>query len=138
MTIQQISVFLENKSGRINEVTQILGDAGINLHAFSMSESAEFGILRLVVSDVERAAQVLREAHFAVILTPVVCILTPNTPGSLARIIARLTEQGIFIEYMYAFAQGDSARVVIRPTHMERCLEVLAQEDCRVLDDDKL
>lgn len=78
MTIKQLSVFLENKSGRINEVTKALGEQGINMHAFSMAETTDFGILRLIVSDVDKAVEVLRAKDFAVILTDVVCISCPN------------------------------------------------------------
>ncbi len=138
MTIRQISVFLENKSGRINEVTQALAQSSINMHAFSMSETTDFGILRLVVSDVDKAVQVLQDKHFAVVLTDVVCISCDNVPGSLAEIIDRLTAQDIFIEYMYAFAQGDKANVVIRPTDLDRCLAVLAENHCEVLADKNL
>ncbi len=138
MTIKQISVFLENKSGRINEVTQALSASSINMHAFSMSETTDFGILRLVVSDVEKAVKVLQDAHFAVVLTDVVCISCDNVPGSLAKIIDRLTKMDIFIEYMYAFAQGDKANVVIRPTDLSRCLAVLKESDCLVLGNSNL
>ena len=116
MTIKQISVFLENKSGRINDVTKALGKAGINMHAFSMAETTDFGILRLIVSDVERAVEVLRAANFSVVQTDVICISCPNVAGSLAVILEHLAEHQVFIEYMYAFAQGDKANVVIRPT----------------------
>ena len=133
MTIRQISVFLENKSGRINDVTKALGQAGINMHAFSMSETTDFGILRLIVSDVDRAIEVLRTANFSVIQTEVICISCANTAGSLSVILERLAEQNIFIEYMYAFAQGDKANVVIRPNDLNRSLEVLKQMDCSVL-----
>lgn len=133
MTIRQISVFLENKSGRINDVTKALGKAGINMHAFSMSETTDFGILRLIVSDVDRAIEVLRAANFSVIQTEVICISCANTAGSLSVILERLADQNIFIEYMYAFAQGDKANVVIRPNNLSRCLEVLKQMDCSVL-----
>ncbi len=138
MTIKQISVFLENKSGRINEVTQALSAAGINMHAFSMSETTDFGILRLIVSDVEKAVKVLQEAHFAVVLTDVVCISCNNVAGALAQIIDRLTQKEIFIEYMYAFAQGEKANVVIRPTDLTRCLAVLEESDCLVLGKNNL
>ena len=124
-TIKQISVFLENKSGRINDVTKALGKAGINMHAFSMAETTDFGILRLIVSDVERAVEVLRAANFSVIQTDVICISCPNVAGSLAVILEHLAERKVFIEYMYAFAQGDKANVVIRPTDLQACLEVL-------------
>ena len=78
MTIKQLSVFLENKTGRINDVTKTLAKYDINMHAFSMAESTDFGILRLIVSDVEKAVEVLRAENFAVMLTDVVCISCPN------------------------------------------------------------
>lgn len=133
MTIRQISVFLENKSGRINDVTKALGKAGINMHAFSMSETTDFGILRLIVSDVDRALEVLRAADFSVIQTEVICISCANTAGSLSVILDRLASEGVFIEYMYAFAQGNKANIVIRPTDLARCLAVLQQMDCNVI-----
>lgn len=132
-TIKQISVFLENKSGRINDVTKALGKAGINMHAFSMAETTDFGILRLIVSDVERTVEVLRAANFSVIQTDVICISCPNVAGSLAVILEHLAERKVFIEYMYAFAQGDKANVVIRPTDLQACLEVLEENKCDVL-----
>ncbi len=138
MTIQQLSIFLENKSGRINEVTQALASASVNMHAFSMSESTDFGILRLIVSDVEKAVKVLQEAHFAVVLTEVVCISCDNRAGELAKIISALTAKDIFIEYMYAFAQGDKANVVIRPTDLTRCIAVLRESACDVITEGKL
>ena len=104
MTIRQISVFLENKSGRINVVTKALGDHGINMHAFSMTETTDFGILRLIVSDVDKAVEVLRKENFAVVLTDVVCISCPNVAGALSKILEHLTAHGVFIEYMYYLA----------------------------------
>ncbi|MBQ5694835.1 MAG: amino acid-binding protein, partial [Bacteroidaceae bacterium] len=104
MTIKQVSVFLENKTGRINHVTKILAANNINMLAFSMAETTEFGILRLIVSDVEKSVKVLRNANFAVMLTDVVCIACPDVAGSLATVLDQLAEHEIFIEYMYAFA----------------------------------
>ena len=138
MTIKQLSVFLENKTGRINDVTKTLGKEGINMHAFSMAESTDFGIMRLIVSDVDRAVEVLRAADFAVMLTDVVCISCPNVAGSLAEILDRLAAEKIFIEYMYAFAQGDTANVVIRPTHIDKCVEILEKQHCNVLGNNSL
>ncbi len=138
MTIKQLSVFLENKTGRINEVTKILAKNNINMHAFSMAETTDFGILRLIVSDVDKAVNALREASFAVILTDVVCLSCPNVAGSLSAIMEKLATHDIFIEYMYAFAQGDEAHVIIRPNNLPRCLETLQQESCDVLDKDRL
>ena len=90
MTIKQISVFLENKSGRINDVTKALGKAGINMHAFSMAETTDFGILRLIVSDVERAVEVLRAANFSVVQTDVICISCPSVAPGRASGIHRI------------------------------------------------
>ena len=125
MTIKQVSVFLENKAGRINNVTKVLAENDINMHAFSMAETTEFGILRLIVSDVEKAVDALRGANFAVMLTDVVCISCPDVAGSLAGILDQLAEEEIFIEYMYAFAQGENANVVIRPNDIVKCEKVL-------------
>ena len=132
MTIKQLSVFLENKTGRINEVTKILGKHGINMHAFSMAESTDFGILRLIVREVDKAVEVLRNENFAEMLTDVVCISCPNEAGSLSTILDKLAEQEIFIEYMYAFAEGDKANVVIRPNGIEKCVQVLQECTCNI------
>ena len=132
MTIKQLSVFLENKTGRINEVTKILGKHGINMHAFSMAESTDFGILRLIVSEVDKAVEALRGESFAVMLTDVVCISCPNVAGSLSAILETLAEKEIFIEYMYAFAEGDKANVVIRPNDLEKCVQVLKECSCSI------
>lgn len=133
MTIKQLSVFLENKTGRINEVVRILGTNGINMHAFSMAETTDFGILRLIVSDVDKAVEVLRSHDFAVISTDVVCLSCVNEPGALAVILEYLAQEQIFIEYMYAFAQNDRANVVIKPNDLKHCLEVLQAHQCEVL-----
>ena len=133
MTIKQLSVFLENKTGRINDVTRILGKHGINMHAFCMAETTDFGILRLIVSEVDRAVEILREANFAVMLTDVVCLRCDNVAGSLSVILEQLAENQIFIEYMYAFAEGEQANVIIRPNDITRCVEVLSDCKCNVV-----
>ena len=134
MPIKQLSIFLENKTGRINEVTKILGKNGINMHAFSMAETTDFGILRLIVTEVEKAVEVLRNADFAVMLTDVVCIGWPNVAGSLSAILEKLAENNIFIEYMYAFAEGDNANVIIRPNNISECYKVLKDCNCTIKD----
>ena len=134
MTITQLSVFLENKTGRINEVTKILGKHSINMHAFSMAETTDFGILRLIVSEVDKAVEILRAENFAVMLTDVVCISCPNVAGSLSEILEQLAANNIFIEYMYAFAEGDKANVVIRPNDIDNCVSVLKNSDCNILE----
>ena len=133
MTIKQLSIFLENKTGRINEVTKILGKGGINMQAFSMAETADFGILRLIVSDVDKAVKLLHDASFAVMLTDVVCLNAPNVPGSLSSVLEKLAENDIFIEYMYAFSEGDTANVVIRPNDIDKCVSVLSECSCTLI-----
>ena len=125
MTIKQVSVFLENKTGRINEVTKTLSRHGINMQAFSMAETADFGILRLIVSDVDKAVEVLRGENFAVMLTDVVYMDCPNEAGALSGILDRLAQGEVAIEYMYAFAEGDMAHIVVRPTDIELCEKAL-------------
>ena len=133
MKAKQLSVFLENKSGRLTEVTDVLGAAGINLSAMSIADNSDFGILRCIVSDPDKAYQVLKEAHFAVKITDVIGFACPNTSGSLAVVLKYLSEQGIFIEYMYSFANGNMAHVIIRPTDLEACERVLAEKKVELM-----
>lgn len=133
MITKQLSIFLENKSGRLTEVTEVLGNAGINLSALCIAENADFGILRCIVSDPDKAYQTLKENHFAVKFTDVVGINCPNTPGALAQVLNYLSERGIFIEYMYSFANGDSANVIIRPSNLEQCINILTEKKVDLL-----
>lgn len=133
MVTKQLSIFLENKSGRLREVTEVLGKAGINLSALSIAENSDFGILRCIVSDPDRAYAALKENHFAVKFTDVIGINCPNTPGALSKVLNFLTEEGIFIEYMYSFANGDSANVVIRPNDLQLCVDILTSKKVDLL-----
>lgn len=126
MIIKQLSIFLENRTGSLTGVTRLLGDAGINLSAFSLADSSDFGILRVILSNPEIARELLMEKGYTVSLTDVVCLYVPNTPGTLSKALDLLSGQGIFIDYMYAFAMKDDvARVVIKPSNIKRCIEVL-------------
>ena len=133
MKAKQVSIFLENKSGRLTEVTDVLGEAGVNLSAMSIADNSDFGILRCIVSDPEKAYQVLKEAHFAVKITDVIGFVCPNTSGSLAVVLRYLSQKGIFIEYMYSFANGDVAHVVIRPTDLDACERVLEEKKVELM-----
>lgn len=133
MIVKQLSVFLENKTGRLNHVAEILGTAGINMTAFSVADNSDFGILRVIVSDPEKAQVVLKENKFAVSLTDVICLHTPNTPGALSIILKILEREDIYIEYMYAFSEGSGANVVIRPDKMEACIEALKKNKIELL-----
>ena len=102
------------------------------MHAFSMAETTDFGILRLIVSEVDNAVEILRNENFAVMLTDVVCISCPNVAGSLSAILEKLASKEIFIEYMYAFAEGNKANVVIRPNDIDKCVQVLSECECEL------
>jgi hypothetical protein len=133
MVTKQLSIFLENKSGRLTEVTEVLGKANINLSALCIAENADFGILRCIVSDPDKAYKTLKENHFAVKFTDVVGINCPNTPGALSKVLEYLSDEGIFIEYMYSFANGDSANIIIRPSDLEGAIKVLSEKKVDLL-----
>lgn len=138
MLIKQLSVFLENRLGRFSQVAKIFSEAGINMKAFTVSENAEFGVLHLIVSDPEKACALLRENSFAASLNDVICIQCPDVPGSLEVALAAITDAGISIEYMYAFAQGATASVIIRPNNLEKCISVLKEKEFTTLTQEGL
>jgi hypothetical protein len=135
MKVEQISVFLENKSGRLAEVTGILARAGINIRTLSLADTADFGILRLIVDRTERANGVLRETGFTVAKTEVIALEVPDVPGGLARILSVLDGAGINVEYMYAFARqsADKAIVIFRFDELDKAIRVLLDAGVRVL-----
>ena len=125
MTTLQLSVFLENKTGRLNDVAKVLAEAGINMTAFSVADTSDVGILRVLVSDPEKAKQVLKEKGFAVKLTNVLALRIGNSAGTLYGILDKLAESKVYIEYMYAFSEGEQASVVIRPNDIDQAIEIL-------------
>ena len=133
MVAKQLSIFLENKSGRLTEVTEVLAKENINLSALCIAENADFGILRGIVSDPDRAYKALKDNHFAVNVTDVVGISCPNVPGALAMVLGYLSAEGVFIEYMYSFANNNIANVVIRPSNLDKCIEVLKEKKVDLL-----
>jgi len=133
MKAKQVSVFLENKSGRLNEVAQILGEAGINISAFTVADTSDFGVLRLIVSDPEKACSVLKKNQFSARTTDVVLANSPNCPGALSKMLNILDAEGVFIEYLYAFTMNEeTAVIVIRPTDIDKCIEKL-EKHCNAL-----
>lgn len=116
MKIKQISVFLENKRGRLLEATEALAKAGINIRALSIADTSEFGILRLIVPEPERAKEALENSNFSVRETEVIAVGVPDSPGGLASILSILNNADINVEYVYAFVQksGEKAVVVLR------------------------
>ena len=136
MKAKQVSVFLENKLGRLNEVAQILGQAGVNISAFTVADTSDFGVLRLIVSDPEKAIAALKANHFSARVTDVVLAKSPNKPGALSRMLSILNNEGVFIEYLYAFTMNnDTAVIVIRPTDIEKCITKLGKHCDELLSD---
>jgi hypothetical protein len=135
MKLEQLSIFLENRSGRLAEITGILARAGINIRALSLADTADFGILRLVVSQTARAVQVLREGGFTVATNEMVALELPDRPGGLWEILRVLEGAGINVEYMYAFVHKatENAVVIFRFDEPDRASAVLRAAGVRVL-----
>ena len=135
MKVEQVSVFLENKSGRLAEVTGVLAGAGVNIRTLSLADTADFGILRLIVDRTDRANKVLKETGFTVAKTEVIALEVPDAPGGLARILSILDSAGVNVEYMYAFARqtADKAIVIFRFDELDRAIQVLLDAGVRVL-----
>jgi len=113
MEIKQISVFFENKPGRLGEVTKVLADAGINLRAISIADTNDFGILRLIVNDPEKASDVLNKAGFTIRITNVAAVEIEDKPGSLAKVMDIFKTVNVNIEYLYASLEGKQGKAVV-------------------------
>jgi hypothetical protein len=140
MKVEQISVFIENKSGRLAEIARILGEAGINIRALSLADTSDFGILRLIVNDRETAKQVLKEKGFTVSKTEVVAIEVPDRPGGLSDILQFLDQENINVEYMYAFVErcGENAVIIFRFDETERAIKALVRKGFNLLEGERL
>jgi len=136
MKVEQISVFLENKPGALAEVTRILGESGVNIRALSLADTKDFGILRLIVNDIEKAKGVLGQKGFTVRKTEVVAVEVPDRPGGLADIMKVLADAGINVEYLYAFVQqsGENAIIIFRFDETDRAIAVLSEKKVRILE----
>jgi len=130
MIIQQISVFVENRPGTLAEVLGVLKEHEINLRAMSVADTADFGILRMVVNDPEKVERILRGAGYAVKSTPVLTMTVDDTPGGLLTQIEKMSTAGINVEYLYAFAatSANAARVVIKVDNLERADRIVNGE----------
>ncbi len=113
MKVEQISIFIENKSGRLAEVARVLGEKGVNIRALSLADTSDFGILRLLVDNTDVAQSTLKEAGFTVNKTEVVAVEVPDKPGGLCKILKVLDDAKINVEYMYAFVERNAGNAVI-------------------------
>ena len=133
MSIKQLSVFLENKTGRLTEMTKILSENNINISAFSIADTADFGIVRCIVSKPDEAIKALKEKHFSVNITDVVCMIVPHEPGGLHKALKILSDNNVPVEYMYAFAFDNAASVVIRSESNEEVIRVLQANQMKLV-----
>jgi len=140
MKVDQISIFLENKPGKIEHVTRVLRDAGINIRALSLADTSDFGILRLIVNDTVRAEKALHEAGFTVRRTAVVAVEVPDRPGGLHSILEALSENEINVEYTYAFVErsGENAIIIFRFDQTDEAIELLLKKGFKVLPGEKV
>lgn len=142
MKVNQISIFLENKAGRLCEVTRILGVNNVNIRALTLADTADFGILRLIVNDTDKANRLLKDNGFTVAITEVIAVEVEDRPGGLSKILDILSKAGINVEYMYAFVERsqDNAVLIFRfdDQYIDKAISVLQSASVRVLEGEKV
>ncbi len=140
MIAEQISIFLENKAGRISEVTGILSDAGVNIRALALADTSDFGVLRLIVNDNAKAEDALKNGGFTVRKTRVIAVEVNDRPGGLHGILDLLFKAGINVEYMYAFVQqsGDNAVMIFRFDNLDEAIKILTENGVSIINGSKL
>ena len=136
MKAEQISVFLENKTGRLAEVTGILSEANVNIRALALADTSDFGVLRLIVDDNIKAVKALKNRGFTVGRTDVVAVEVEDKPGGLHRLLDMLHNAEINVEYMYAFVQhsGENAVMIFRIDNIDEAVRVLEEHDVKVIN----
>ncbi len=136
MQAEQISIFLENRAGRLSEVTGILAQAGVNIRALALADTSDFGVLRLIVDDNARAEAALKKEGFTVGKTKVVAVEVSDRPGGLHNILETLKNSGINVEYMYAFVRqsGDNAIMIFRFDQTDEAIRVLSANNISVIN----
>lgn len=124
-TIQQLSVFLENREGRLDDVLKVLAEKDVNIVALSLADTSDYGMLRMIVSDPAKGRQALKEAGITAMLTDVVALRVPHATGSLSKAMHQIVEGKVNVEYMYAFANGNDAAAVLKSDAPERVVDIL-------------
>ena len=140
MSVKQISVFLENKPGALLAMTRALAEQSVDMRAFSLAETSDFGIARIIVNDVEKTTAVLRDAGFVHNITPVIAVAVSNTPGGLNAALEVLSAEGVNVEYMYAFIGGrkDSAYMIFRVADDEKAAAALRARGVRLAEQEEI
>ena len=124
-TIQQLSVFLENREGRLDEVLEVLAKNDVNIVALSLADTSDYGMLRMIVSEPEKGKAALKEEGIISMLTDVVALRVPHAAGSLSKAMHQIVEGKVNVEYMYAFANGSDAAAVLKSDDSEKVVEIL-------------
>ena len=140
MKVDQLSIFLENRAGRLAEVTRILAESGVNIRALSLADTSDFGILRLIVSDFDKAKENLKAGGFTVGRTTVVAVKVQDQPGGLHNILDMLRDAKINVEYMYAFVTqtGADAIIIFRFDRTDQAIELLQKSNIAMVPGEKL
>ena len=133
MIIHQLSVFLENKSGRLTEVLDALGGEKIRITALSVADTSEFGILRMIVSDPEKAREVLKKRQFTVNMTEVISLMVPNEAKYYAMVLKVLSDLEISVEYTYAFSVGEKSVIILRCSNTEQAIKALKEHEMELI-----
>jgi len=135
MLIKQLSIFLENKPGKLAEVTKVLEANKINIRALSMADTADFGILRIIVADVDKVYKLLKENHFTVKITEVLAVKVSDRPGGLHSIITNFSNAEINVEYMYAFVRksGEDAIIIFKVHNTQQAISILLKNNFEIV-----
>ena len=140
MTINQLSIFVENKTGTIVEITEKIAEANVSIRALSVADTQGFGILRLIVSDIEKAKEVLSSNNCVVSVTKVLGVEIPDIPGGLSKVLRIMTDSGINVEYLYAFitVAGENAYVVLRVEDNEKAAKILSEAGIKIVTQEEI
>jgi len=138
MTIRQLSIFLENRSGRLHEVLEALGNEKINITALTIADTSEYGIIRLLVSEPEKGYNLLKSIGFSVSLTEVISLSVSHEAGSLCKILKKFSDEKLSIEYMYAFSLGEKAIIVLRTDNHPKVFEIIEHNQFTLIREDEI
>ena len=141
MTVKQLSVFVENRPGRLCAVTETLAEAGINIRAVSIADTKDFGIMRIIVNDTDKAVAALKDKGFIASAANVLAVIADDKPGSMASIMKTLYNDNISVEYMYAAfinKEKDSACLILRVDNNEKAETALTEAGCKLLTEEEL
>lgn len=137
MVIKQVSVFIENREGRLEKVSETLAHNDVNIVSLSLADTSEYGMLRMIVSDPEKAKSVLKEAEFSVMLTEVIAIQLPHKIGMLHKVMQVLTKQELSVEYMYTLATGCNASIIVKVSDSEKAMKALQENGYELFPPEK-